>query len=40
MGAINTMNGALRMPLTRAEVLDRLAAGGIADFAAMATELA
>jgi predicted nucleic acid-binding protein len=38
VGVVDAMGGALRVPLTRAEVLDRLAAGGIPGFAALALE--
>ena len=39
VGVIDAMAGALRVPLTRAQILDRLAAGGIPGFAALAIEL-
>ena len=38
VGVVDAMGGALRVPLTRAEVLDRLAAAGIPGFAALALE--
>ena len=39
VGVIDAMGGALRVPLTQAEVLRRLAAAGIPGFAALANEL-
>ena len=39
LGVIDAMRTALREPLTRAQVLDRLAAGGVPAFAALAIEL-
>ena len=39
LGVIDAMGGALRVPLTRAEILDRLSRAGIPGFAALAIEL-
>jgi len=39
VGVIDAMGGALRVPLTRAEVLRRLAAASIPGFATLANEL-
>jgi hypothetical protein len=38
VGVLDAMGGALRIPLTRVQVLDRLAAAGIPGFAALAIE--